>query len=595
MRYSSLVPRAGAAFLYVPLLFLAMLIAGEARALLRIDFEQKYFQHPQRQVWDFSIIRPDSVYHIFYHTIHEQTPQASYGDTIWHATTPDLKHWQIEGPILTVGPESHDAGAIWAPDVFYDEAAGNYKILYTGNDNQMNQSICLAESPDLYSWTKSPANPVIEPDPEQYIWSRDEWWSDFRDPFVWRQDDQWHVLVTAKQWLGVQTGVLYHGVSDDLINWTDVGIFFQNDGANPWRVLESPQFHFINDNYWLFFGEFDTGGLSAISSRVPSFSMDNREVFDYGYAPEIDQFDEGTRVVSRLAPYNNPLIDGLSYPVRLDTVTFATDGTLNVLKPHPLGDYFESWGGISCLAQPTFGDNPAFREHTPVGMVGNSYFGSAEYFQGPLSGRGSPGTRLGDAATGHATSYPFMVTGDRIEMLVGGGEYPETCYVALLDAETGDVLLSETGGGFETMTPRVWDVRPFQGMTCKIHITDQENGPMGYINVDEIIEIVDPLSSVNTPDPRLALRDHGAAPNPFNPSTRIRFTLDRPMEVQVRIHDLRGREIWSSERLDLSAGLQSVGWQGVDHGGRGVPGGTYLYSIKADSGLAASGKLSLVK
>ncbi len=43
--------------------------APKAQGLVRFDFEQKYFSHPQRQVWDFSIIRPDSVYHLFYHTI----------------------------------------------------------------------------------------------------------------------------------------------------------------------------------------------------------------------------------------------------------------------------------------------------------------------------------------------------------------------------------------------------------------------------------------------------------------------------------------------------------------------------------------------
>ncbi|MCK9997212.1 MAG: hypothetical protein KAH56_13135, partial [Candidatus Krumholzibacteria bacterium] len=58
--------------------FLAVLSAlfhpQKAEGLVRLDFEQKYFQHPGRQVWDFSIIRPDSVHHIFYHTILESTP-----------------------------------------------------------------------------------------------------------------------------------------------------------------------------------------------------------------------------------------------------------------------------------------------------------------------------------------------------------------------------------------------------------------------------------------------------------------------------------------------------------------------------------------
>lgn len=569
---------------------------AEAQAQLRIDFDHKFLVHPDRQVWDFSMVRPDSVFHIFYHTIHEATPHASYADTIWHATSQDLRHWDIEGPVLFSGQGFYDEGAIWAPDVFFDPVNNNWKMLYTGNDNNFNQSICLAESPDLHSWTPYPGNPVIEPDPEQYIWSRESTWSDFRDPFVWREDDQWHVLVTAKQNLDGPTGVLYHGVSDDLVQWTDVGIFFANDGDEPWHVLESPQYHLINNYHWLFFGEFNTGGLSCIAaSETDKFSMNRRFIFDNGYAPEIDQFGDGPHILSRLSPHPNRLTGGWSYPVRMDTISFNDDGTLEVIKPHPLSRSFDYYGGLATMAQPTYRDNPVQREETPAGTVGNGYFGSAEYFQGPLSGRGSPGSLLGDAARGELKSYPFVVTGDRIELLVGGGQYPETLFVALVDAATEEVLHSETGPGHETMTPRTWDIRPHQGRTCYIHIVDDENGEMGHLNVDEIIEIIGPLSSVDTPDPRRALLNHKAAPNPFNPRTSISFTLEKTSDVQLRIHDLRGRLVYSSHRSQALAGRNSLSWDGQDEHGQRASAGGYLYCLLVDGTPAASGKISLVK
>ncbi len=185
--------------------------ASQATALVRFDFEQKYYRHPDRQVWDFSIIRPDSIYHIFYHTIHEQTPNAVYGDTIWHATSPDLKHWGNPMPILTVDQGPWDQGAIWAPDVFWDELRNRWTIAYTGCDASYNQTICMAYSYNLNYWVKVVSNPVVEPDTNLYVWDRNDTWSDFRDPFVYRQDTTWHMLVTAEQNLGAITGVLYHG------------------------------------------------------------------------------------------------------------------------------------------------------------------------------------------------------------------------------------------------------------------------------------------------------------------------------------------------------------------------------------------------
>jgi len=582
--------------LAVLILLPTLFAAGSAKALLRLDFEQKYFSHQDRQVWDFSIVRPDSVYHIYYHTIHESTPHATFADTIWHSTSQDLKHWTIEGPIFTSGQGDWDEGAIWAPEVFYDDASDLWKIAYTGCDTNMNQRICMAESPDLYNWTKLETNPTLEPDPEEYIWSPGGGWSNFRDPFIFRENGQWNIFVTALKMYSEATGVLYHATSDDLINWTDVGTFFINDGADPWRVLESPQYKMVNNNHYLFFGEYDTGGLSMVTSRNPeALTMDNRVTFDYGYAPEVDEFDPGTHMVSRLAPYANPQNGVLSYVVRLDTLLFNNDASITVYRAPPLDDNWEIWGGVSCLANPTFGDNPAFRGDAPVGVVGNGYFGSAEYYQGPLSGKGAPGTRLGDGARGYLTSYPFIATGDRIELLVSGGYYPETCYVELVDANTDETLYRESGNNQYPMTLRTWDLTPYRGQTLFVRINDDENGEMGFINIDEIIEVIDPLSAIEGPDARLLLENHGASPNPFNPMTMIRFTLAQDLDIKVRIHDVRGREVWNSGMVNGNTGDNFVAWQGINHSGQSAPAGTYLYSIESGGNIAASGKLSLVK
>ncbi len=456
----------------------------------------RYFHHPGQQVWDFSIIRPDSVYHIYYGSLHESTPHASFADTIWHATSLDLKHWVLAGPILTVGPEPYDTGALWAPDVFRDEANNRWVIAYTGCDDDFVQRICMAYSPDLNTWTKSAFNPTVVPDANEYSWDPDIVWSDFRDPFVYRQDNQWHMLVTVKKYLDHTTGVLYHGTSNDLKSWLDVGYIFANDGLESWRVLESPQYHVIGDYHHLLFGEFDTVGVTLLSAQQPAdWTMENRILLDYGYAPELDTFDPGTHILSRLAVFIRPNDEVLSYVVRLDTLRTDPDGAnISVYKPHPLDDNWAVHTGISNLGNPVFGDNPFFRGESPAGSVGNGYYGSQEYFQGPLSGRGGPGTALGPGATGVLESFPFTLTGQRMFLLVGGGNYPASCFVALVRAADSTILYSETGQGQELMTHREWDLVPYQGMECFIRIVDSEMGPMGYINVDEIVEIDDQIS-----------------------------------------------------------------------------------------------------
>ncbi len=482
--------------LLIVCLLAVMVFAVPATALVRLDFEQKYFVHPGVQTWDLSLVRDQGTYHIYYTAVFETSPGATQADTLRHATSTDLKHWTLEAPVLAVGQGTWDAGALWAPDVFRDEANNRWAMAYTATDAQMNQRICMAYSDDLYSWTKSAANPVVEPDPNQYLWDPDASWSDFRDPYIYHDGDQWHMLVTAKKVVGLHTGVIYHGTSADLENWQDVGYVFANDGTEQWRVLESSQYHVFGSFHHLLFGEFDTSGVTVISSRDPAdWSMANRVLLDYGYAPEIDEFDPGNHIYSRLAPYYRPDGNGLSYVVRLDTLlTAASDSTLVVHKPNPLDENWAVHSGTANLGNPVFGDNPLWRGEPSVGLVGHGYYGSKEYYQGPLSGRGGPGTQLGDGVTGVLESHPFTVTGNRMSLLVGGGNYPTTCYVALVDASDSSIIYSETGQDDDLMTRREWDLLPYQGLECVIHIVDAESGSFGHINVDEIVEYLDVIA-----------------------------------------------------------------------------------------------------
>lgn len=563
----------------------------DAPALVHFDFEQAYHVHPGRQTWDFSVVRDDSLYHLYYHTIPIATPHSAYADTIWHAVGPDLSHWTIVGPVILSGTASWDTAAVWAPDVFRDEASSRWAMAYTGAGPGMNQRIGFAFSEDLDSWTQA-ANPVVEPDTNLYIWHPEGSWSDFRDPYVYRENEQWHLLVTAAQWRGKSTGVLYHAVSDDLATWLDVGPLFVNDGDDPWRVLESSQYHVMEGHHHLFFGEFDTMGISHVSAPdTASLTMASRTIIDAGgYAPEVDEFDPGIRIISRIAPI--PLsTGGLQYVIRFDTLLVATDGTVVVHRPHPLDADWERTG-LATAANPTFGDNPARRGEDPVNLVGNGYFGSGEYYQGPLSSYPAPGAYLGGTATGELRSRPFTVTGDRMTLLVGGPDKPDSLYAALVDAASDSVLRLATGDGPPAMTPREWSLAGLQGRSCRIVIVDLSSATGDAINVDEIVEIDDPVVATVPADGRLAAR---AVPNPANPRTEVRCDLDRPAAVSLSVHDARGRTVWRGPVTAAAAGPVVLPWPGCDVAGRQVSSGVYFYRVLVDGRTAAAGKLALVR
>ena len=76
-------------------------------------------------------------------------------------------------------------------------------------------------------------------------------------------------------------------------------------------------------------------------------------------------------------------------------------------------------------------------------------------------------------------------------------------------------------------------------------------------------------------------RLHQNAPNPFNPSTTIRFSLARGGDTALRVFDVRGRHVRTLVAGNLEAGDHAVQWNGRDDGGATVASGIYFYRLKS--------------
>jgi len=98
----------------------------------------------------------------------------------------------------------------------------------------------------------------------------------------------------------------------------------------------------------------------------------------------------------------------------------------------------------------------------------------------------------------------------------------------------------------------------------------------------------------------LAWRLAPAAPNPFNPTTRIEYVVARPTLVTLRILDPRGRAVRTLVQEAQRAGEQAVRWNGTGDDGRRVASGVYLARLDALDGsqrtlYSATRKLVLAK
>jgi predicted CXXCH cytochrome family protein len=83
-------------------------------------------------------------------------------------------------------------------------------------------------------------------------------------------------------------------------------------------------------------------------------------------------------------------------------------------------------------------------------------------------------------------------------------------------------------------------------------------------------------------------------PNPFNPSTEIRFAVPKSEVVSIRIYDITGREVYKLLDQKLGVGSYSVKWNAIDNNGDNVSSGVYFYRMVSGS-FAVTKKMMLIR
>jgi hypothetical protein len=122
----------------------------------------------------------------------------------------------------------------------------------------------------------------------------------------------------------------------------------------------------------------------------------------------------------------------------------------------------------------------------------------------------------------------------------------------------------------------------------------QPSGLGGAVFVDDASVRYSTVSGVaDEPAPR-AYTLHQNVPNPFNPTTTIRFTMEAEAHVQLGVYDVSGRLVRTLVDGIKTVGDHVVEWNGMDNSGRAVHSGVYFYQIKA-LGISEVRKMTLLK
>ena len=99
----------------------------------------------------------------------------------------------------------------------------------------------------------------------------------------------------------------------------------------------------------------------------------------------------------------------------------------------------------------------------------------------------------GDVPQGSMTSPRFVIAGNLLKFLIGGG-----CDESVIRAELiveGNVVLRKTGSRspdrkqycYESMTEKSWNVSGFTGKQAQLRLIDSSSKGWGHINFDHLI------------------------------------------------------------------------------------------------------------
>ncbi|MCD6398705.1 MAG: T9SS type A sorting domain-containing protein, partial [Candidatus Aenigmarchaeota archaeon] len=84
-------------------------------------------------------------------------------------------------------------------------------------------------------------------------------------------------------------------------------------------------------------------------------------------------------------------------------------------------------------------------------------------------------------------------------------------------------------------------------------------------------------------------------PNPFNPTTKIHYSIKDKSNVQIDVYNLKGQLIKSLINGQQDAGDHSVIWKGNDDNGNEVSSGIYFYKLNVNGKTESVKKCILMK
>jgi len=122
---------------------------------------------------------------------------------------------------------------------------------------------------------------------------------------------------------------------------------------------------------------------------------------------------------------------------------------------------------------------------------------------------------------------------------------------------------------------------PKDGMLWHVHNDDNRKQGKKIDNIKIVSNL--PADNAGSEVPSVISGLYSNYPNPFNPTTNIKFGLKNDSHVNISIYNVRGQKVKTLIDNEMESGIHQEIWNGTDDKGSTVSSGIYFYKFKADS------------
>ena len=182
------------------------------------------------------------------------------------------------------------------------------------------------------------------------------------------------------------------------------------------------------------------------------------------------------------------------------------------------------------------------------------------------------------------------VDGDSIDYLISAkiGVYPSEL---IYDTTVTTLPLS-----YQEIVENVFEGMPNERATVRFTVSATDGIDTVKVTGDDRVLFVNRYDYLSTEEGAIPTEFalHENYPNPFNPSTTLRFDLPEVSDATVTIFNMLGQKIKTFNMNDTPAGYHSIKWDATNDYGDPVGAGVYLYQLRANE-FVKTKKMVLLK